>query len=88
MDGTVGAYEAKTHLSQLLDRVEKGESLTITRNGKPVARLVPAAPAAAAGGSESVVERFRAFREKLRADGVKPFTTDEIIDLVHGGRRY
>lgn len=87
MDGTVGAYEAKTHLSQLLDRVEKGESLTITRNGKPVARLVPAAPATAAAG-QSVTERFRAFREKLRADGVQPFTTDEIIDLIRSGRRY
>ncbi|MDQ3779529.1 MAG: type II toxin-antitoxin system prevent-host-death family antitoxin [Chloroflexota bacterium] len=38
---TVGAYEAKTHLSQLLDEVAAGESITITRHGVPVARLVP-----------------------------------------------
>ena len=38
----VGAYEAKTHLPQLLDRVEGGETITITRHGKPVAKLVPA----------------------------------------------
>jgi prevent-host-death family protein len=38
---TVGAYEAKTHLPKLLDRVVEGEQITITRNGKPVARLVP-----------------------------------------------
>lgn len=38
---TVGAYEAKTHLSQLLDEVAHGESITITRHGTPVARLVP-----------------------------------------------
>lgn len=37
----VGAYQAKTHLSELLDRVEAGERITITRHGKPVARLVP-----------------------------------------------
>lgn len=37
----VGAYEAKTHLSQLLDRAERGEHITITRHGKPVARLGP-----------------------------------------------
>lgn len=37
----VGAYEAKTHLSDLLDRVERGERITITRHGKPVAHLVP-----------------------------------------------
>lgn len=41
----VGAYEAKTHLSELLDRVEAGERITITRHGKPVARLVPTAGA-------------------------------------------
>ena len=39
---TVGSYEAKTHLPQLLERVEHGETITITRHGKPVARLVPA----------------------------------------------
>ena len=38
----VGSYEAKTHLSGLLDRVERGERITITRHGVPVAVLVPA----------------------------------------------
>jgi len=38
----IGAYEAKTHLSELLDDVEAGENVTITRYGKPVARLLPA----------------------------------------------
>ena len=38
---TVGAYEAKTHFAQLLDAVEKGEKITITRHGVPVAMLVP-----------------------------------------------
>jgi len=38
----VGAYEAKTHLPKLLDRVELGERITITRHGKRVACLVPA----------------------------------------------
>ena len=36
-----GAFDAKTHLGQLLDRVEKGERITITKHGRPVARLVP-----------------------------------------------
>jgi len=39
----VGAYEAKTHLSELLERVYRGEEITITRHGSPVARLVPVA---------------------------------------------
>jgi len=38
----VGAYEAKTHLPRLLDEVEKGEIITITRHGVPVAVLSPA----------------------------------------------
>jgi prevent-host-death family protein len=38
---TVGAFEAKTHFSQLLERVAGGEHVTITRHGMPVARLVP-----------------------------------------------
>jgi prevent-host-death family protein len=37
---TVGAFEAKTNLSALLDRVESGEEVQITRHGKPVAKLV------------------------------------------------
>lgn len=38
---TIGAYEAKTHLGQLLDAVAKGERITITKHGVPVAMLVP-----------------------------------------------
>lgn len=86
MSGIIGAYEAKTHLSSLLDRVEHGESLTITRNGRPVARLVPMQDRPAVG--QSVAESLRAFREQLRAEGVKPFSTEEIVDLIHSGRKY
>jgi prevent-host-death family protein len=39
---TVGAFEAKTHLSSLLDRVADGAEVVITKHGKPVARLVSA----------------------------------------------
>ena len=38
---TVGSFEAKTHLPQLLERVAQGEEFTITKHGKPIARLVP-----------------------------------------------
>jgi prevent-host-death family protein len=40
-DRTVGAYEAKTKFSELIARAEKGESFTITKNGRPVARITP-----------------------------------------------
>jgi prevent-host-death family protein len=39
---SVGVHEAKTHLSRLLERVEAGEEIAITRRGEEVARLVPA----------------------------------------------
>lgn len=86
---TVGAYEAKTHLSNLLDRVEHGESLIITRNGRPVARLVPAeVPAMGAAAASDIVERFKALREEFRAAGVRPFSHQEIVELIHAGRKY
>ena len=40
----VGMHEAKTKLSQLVERAEAGEDIVIARNGKPVARLIPVAP--------------------------------------------
>lgn len=43
---TVNVHEAKTHLSRLLVDVERGQAVTIARAGRPVARLVPAAPPA------------------------------------------
>ncbi len=90
MNDTVGAYEAKTRLAALLDRVENGETLTITRNGRPVAQLVPAGRQRPMPEAEAaaLVGRFRELREELRGAGVKPFTTDEIVDLVHAGRKY
>ncbi|HLA93963.1 MAG TPA: type II toxin-antitoxin system Phd/YefM family antitoxin [Actinomycetota bacterium] len=42
--GTVNVHEAKTHLSRLLERVERGEEIVIARSGKPIARLVPIDP--------------------------------------------
>jgi len=38
----VGAFEAKTHLSALLEKVSRGEEVLITKRGKPIARMVPA----------------------------------------------
>jgi len=57
----IGAYEAKTHLSKLLDRVAEGERIAITRHGVPVAMLVPADP----GIARPVIEVIAALR-KLR----------------------
>lgn len=62
---TVGTFEAKTHLSSLLERVERGEEITITRHGKAVARLVPVG-AIGRARLEDTVARLKAFRKGRR----------------------
>ena len=61
---TVGVYEAKTQLPKLLDQVAQGERVTITRHGKPIAVLVPAA--AQAQRVTEVIASLRAFRRGRR----------------------
>lgn len=78
----IGAFEAKTHLSRLLDAAEKGEVFTITKRGRPVARLMPPAPAdreRAAGA----VRNLRALRREIGWSG----TVEEILALRDAGRR-
>ena len=62
----VGAFEAKTRFAQLLQRVERGEEVTITRRGKAVARLVPVA---ASPDREAVLATFADF---ANARGSRP----------------
>ena len=85
MDGSIGAQEAMTQLFALLDRVAQGESVTITRDGTPVARLVPVVDAATS--PVAVTAAFQAHRDALRAGGVVPFTVDEVLELRDAGRR-
>ena len=65
----VGAFDAKTHLSSLLDRVVQGEEVLITRRGTPVARLVPAEQAKKAGAA-AAIEKLRVIRRGVRMDGL------------------
>jgi len=82
---TVGAYEAKTHLSALLDRVERGERVTITRNGRPVAVLVPP-PGRADRTPAEAVEALRELRRGRRLrEGSDLAPT--VRDLIEEGRR-
>ena len=62
---TVGTFGAKTHLSSLLERVERGEEITITRHGKAVARLVPVG-ATNRDRPDDTVARLKAFRKGRR----------------------
>ena len=56
----IGAFEAKNKLGMLLDRVEQGEEIVITRHGKPVARLVPNSPRTDVAEARAALERIRA----------------------------
>ena len=62
---TVGTFEAKTHLSTLLEQVERGEEVTITKHGKAVARLVPVG-AVSHDRLEDTVARLKSFRKGRR----------------------
>jgi prevent-host-death family protein len=62
---TVGAFEAKTHLSALLEQVERGEEVTITKHGRAVARLVPVDDISRDRLGDTVA-RLRAFRQGRR----------------------
>lgn len=77
---TIGSFDAKTHLSRLLDRVAKGESFTITKSGRPVARLVPVQEKHPVD-LQQVLAETRAFRK------AHPLGELSIKELINEGRR-
>lgn len=81
----IGAYAAKTHLPALLERVARGESITITRRGKPVAELRPVGGADQAG-LRAALERLETLRRTRHARR-RPITVEEIIAARDEGHR-
>ncbi len=82
----VGIFEAKTHLSSLLDEVENGAEITITRHGKPVARLVQVDAELSAAEIAQRLEAIRNLRGMAR-DLKLGATQDEIKSWINEGRR-
>jgi len=78
---SVGAFDAKTHLNELLEQVSRGESIQITRRGVPVARLVPPEIAPRKNPRE-IARELRALRKGVTLRGIK------IRRLIDEGRRY
>lgn len=77
---TVGSYEAKTHFAELLDRVEKGERIVITRHGHPVAEMIPT-------NSTHAMDRHTAVEEMLKfSKGIK-LGGLSIKEMIEEGRR-
>lgn len=78
---TVGAFEAKTHLNQLLSRAAKGETIQITRRGVPVAKLVPAIASDEHVDLGEVVRKIRLVRKGVKLGKIS------IRALINEGRR-
>jgi len=78
---TVGAYEAKTHLSELLEKVEAGEEITITKHGAPVAKLVPVKKEVRPEERVAAIDRIQKLAAGLSLGGLK------VKDLIREGRR-
>ncbi len=78
---TVGAFEAKTHLNELLKKVSEGEIIRITRRGIPVAKLVPP-DEGERHDLKNVVREIREIRKGATLGGLT------IRELINEGRRY
>lgn len=80
-NNTVGAYEAKTHLSELLEKVEAGQEVTITKHGNPIAKLVPIRKEASVDERLAAIQRIQKLPSGLSLGGLK------VKDLISEGRR-
>jgi len=79
---SIGTFEAKTHLSDLLDRVARGEKITITRHGVPAALLVPVAEEGTKMTHQEIVEGMRALRKRVKPGKMT------VREMVNEGRRF
>ena len=77
----IGIYEAKSRLSKLVEQVEAGQEVVLTRRGKPVAKIVPAKAAAEIDNS-AAVDEIIAFSKTLK--GVRRF---DVRKALEWGRR-
>jgi prevent-host-death family protein len=77
---TIGAFDAKTRLSELLERTAKGESFQITKHGRPVGKIVPPDTARDPKAIAEAVRRLKSFRGTL-----KGMSRDEMLALRHEG---
>jgi prevent-host-death family protein len=75
----IGASEARTHFWRLLDQVARGETLTISRHGKPVAQLIPI-------GGSSRNERLRAIAELKQLRTGQTLGGLSVRELINGRR--
>lgn len=78
---SIGAYNAKTHFSALLERVESGEEVTITRHGSPVAKMVPVRRKTTRAQRRAAILAMRKLSKRMSLRGLR------VKDLMNEGRR-
>ena len=78
----IQASEAKTHLPQILDEVERGEVVRITRHGRPIARLVPE-ESQRQKNVDQVIERIKALQKRTG-----DVTVEDLLSAKHEGHRF
>jgi prevent-host-death family protein len=78
----IQASEAKTHLPQLLDDVERGETVVITRHGRAIARIVPEAHQRQAE-IDRAIDCIKALRQRTGK-----ITLEELLSARHEGHKY
>ena len=82
----IPASEAKARFSELLDAASRGETIVITRHGRPIARLVPDADRRRQEVAEALDDIKQLAKERLAEFG--PVSVEEIISSIHEGHKY
>ena len=82
----IGAFEAKNTLGTLLDRVERGEEIVITRHGRAVARLVPNTPQVNREDARAALDRIRERARRRQRAKPEPFNWPAVKKLRDEGR--
>ena len=83
---TIGAHDARTHLPELLDRVERDEEIVITRHGRPVARLSRTEPGHDVATARAAVARLMRLRDDITRNDGGVSSIEEILSLRDEGR--
>ena len=86
MPREVKASEAKTHLPQLLDEVERGETIIITRHGRRIARIVPDAERRQQEIDEAIADIKKLGKEIRKRN--PDLTLEELLSSIHEGHKY
>jgi prevent-host-death family protein len=87
LESTLGAFDAKTHFSKILEWVAKGKEFVVTKHGKPIARISPAIDNSQAA-EQALIEKRRAAMAWIKANPIKLAEGQTVHDLIAEGRKW